>query len=80
MREDAHTRGRARGEVASLLRDTLVVSGLAPERVTIETDELTAIRSTLDRLEPDQLAVLLVDRPGLAWAEISGRLEQQAAD
>jgi cyanophycin synthetase len=80
VREDAHTRGRARGEVASLMRDALVESGLAPERVAIETDELAAIRATLDRLEPDQLAVLLVDRPGLAWAEISGRLEPQAAD
>jgi len=71
VREDTNTRGRARGEVAGLLRDALLGAGMDPGRVTVETDEIAAIRATLDRVRPGQLAVLLVDHPAQAWAEVT---------
>jgi cyanophycin synthetase len=69
IREDSDTRDRARGEVAAILQEALLDAGLAPERVTIETDEASAMRLTLDRARPGKLAVLLVDDPALAWKE-----------
>ena len=61
-------------------RGALLENYVAGRRVAIETDEVKAVRATLDRLRPGELAVLLVDRPGLAWAEVSSRLEPAAAD
>jgi cyanophycin synthetase len=71
IREDSDTRDRARGEVAAILQGALLDAGLAPERVTIETDEARAMRLTLDRARPGELAVLLVDDPALAWQEVT---------
>jgi cyanophycin synthetase len=68
VREDRHLRGRAPGAVAGLLRDALFAAGLPAERLTIEPDEGAAVRATLDRVRPGELAVLLADDPGAAWA------------
>ncbi len=68
VREDRHLRGRAPGAVAGLLRDALLAAGLSAERVTLEPDEGVAVRATLDRVRPGELAVLLADDPGAAWA------------
>ncbi len=73
IREDANPRGRARGEVASLLYDAVIEGGLAAESVEIETDEIAAAMKTLERSERDDLVVLLVDQPKVVWQALSGR-------
>jgi cyanophycin synthetase len=69
--ESADTRGRPRGAGADLLRQALLANGARPEHIAIETDEDAAIRLTLDRMEPNELAVLLVDKPAEAWSIVS---------
>jgi cyanophycin synthetase len=75
VREDAHTRGRARGEVAGILRESLVGAGLDPAKVTVETDEHLAWRGAIERTQADQLTVLLVDHPATTWAELTRYLD-----
>ena len=75
VREDAHPRGRARGEVAGILGEALTGAGLAPASITVETDEHRAWQQALERTRPDQLTVLLVDHPATTWAELTRYLE-----
>ncbi len=75
VREDANTRGRARGEVAGILRDALTGAGLDPAQITVETDEHRAWQQALERTRPEQLTVLLVDHPATTWAQLTSYLE-----
>jgi cyanophycin synthetase len=77
VREDANPRGRKRGEVAGIIRDALTENGLTADRVTIVLDELEAAESILDRARPDDLVVLLADRPAEIWELVSGRSSRQ---
>ena len=76
VREDRHTRGRERGEVAGLLRGALLEAGMRPEQITVETDEHNAFRQALERARPEQLTVLLVDHPATTWTELMAYLEE----
>ncbi len=72
IREDVHTRGRERGEVAGLLKSAAVSGGLDPDSVTIVTDEIQAAHTAIERAGKNDLVVLLVDRPAAVWAELTG--------
>ncbi|MEX1158303.1 MAG: cyanophycin synthetase, partial [Thermomicrobiales bacterium] len=61
VREDANPRGRERGEVAGILRETLMSNGVDDGRITLVFDELMAASTALDRARPDDLVVLLAD-------------------
>lgn len=78
VREDTNTRGRERGEVAAILRDSLLEAGMNPDRIVVETDEGRAFRQALERTGPDQLTVLLVDHPATTWTELVAYLEEPA--
>ena len=72
IREDAHTRGRDRGEVAGLLKTAATLGGLDPDKITIVTDEISAAHTAIERAGKNDLVVLLVDRPAAVWAELTG--------
>jgi cyanophycin synthetase len=67
IREDTNPRGRARGEVAGILHETLLASGVEPERVSIVLNEIEAAGAALDLARPDDLVVLLADKPAEVW-------------
>jgi cyanophycin synthetase len=73
IREDSNPRGRERGEVASLLRQTLTDSGFAPDRITVVLDEIEAAHATMDRAHHEDLVVLLVDKPAEVWETVVER-------
>ena len=77
IREDRNPRGRARGEVAEMIRDTLVQSGIEPERISITTDELEAANVAIDMAKPDDLVVLLVDKPAEVYDAVTRRSARQ---
>jgi cyanophycin synthetase len=67
IREDANPRGRERGEVASLLRDALIDNGVSTDRIAVVLNEVEAAGAALDRARPDDLVVLLADKPAQVW-------------
>ena len=67
IREDANPRGRERGEVAELLKATLIENGVGGDKITIVLDELEAARTALDHAIHDDLVVLLADKPAEVW-------------
>jgi cyanophycin synthetase len=70
FREDTNRRGRANGEIASLLREAAIAGGLPEDRATIILEELDAVREALSRSAKDDLVVLMVDQPTAAWNEL----------
>ncbi|HUG15054.1 MAG TPA: cyanophycin synthetase, partial [Thermomicrobiales bacterium] len=73
IREDKNPRGRKPGEVAELLKQTLIANGIAPERVTIVLDEIDAANTALNAAQHDDLVVLLVDKPAEVWETVVER-------
>jgi cyanophycin synthetase len=71
LREDTNTRGRARGEIAGMLRDAAVSGGLSSDRVSIVLDEFEAVREAVNRSGKDELVVLMIDKPAAVWEELS---------
>ncbi|MEA2523399.1 MAG: cyanophycin synthetase, partial [Thermomicrobiales bacterium] len=71
LREDTNTRGRPSGEIASILRNTIVSSGLSPDRVSIVLDEFDAVREAVNRSAKDELVVLMIDKPAAVWEELT---------
>jgi cyanophycin synthetase len=69
--ENLDLRDRAPGEMATAIRTGLREAGVAPERISVELDERTAVLNALSQLEPGALAVLLVDKPALAWEAVN---------
>jgi len=73
--QDAAQRGRADGEVMALLRQ-----GLADARRTRAIDEIrgefVAIDAALDRLQPGDLSLILVDQVEAALAHLRQRIAQ----
>ena len=78
IREDTNTRGRERGEVAGILRESLLEVGLPAERIGVETNEGRAFRQALERTGPEQLTVLLVDHPATTWGQLVAYLDAPA--
>ena len=76
--QDACQRGRADGEVIALLRQGL--ANASRTRWTTEIDgEFNAIDTALDRLQPGDLCLVLVDQVEEALAHLARRCEEAAA-
>jgi cyanophycin synthetase len=60
IREDVNLRGRAEGEVAAIIGDTLRAEGMNDVREVL--DEETALRIAIESAEPDDLIVDFLDR------------------
>ncbi|HXD04821.1 MAG TPA: cyanophycin synthetase [Burkholderiaceae bacterium] len=75
--QDAAQRGRADGEVMTLLREGLVKAARTRHVQEIR-GEFVAIDAALARLEPGDLCLVLVDQVEEALAHLAQRVEQQA--
>jgi cyanophycin synthetase len=73
--QDAAQRGRADGEVMSLLREGLV-SASRTTRIDEIRGEFLAIDTALDRLQPGDLCLVLVDQVQEALAHLAERVAQ----
>nr|MDQ3043814.1 Mur ligase family protein [Chloroflexota bacterium] len=71
IREDRHTRGRARGEIAEMLRTAANRAGLPNESITIILEELEAARIAVARASKSDLVVLMADQPVAVWEQIT---------
>ena len=67
IREDVNTRGRPRGEIAHLLRSSAVAAGLDDDCISIELDELQAVKVAVAMSDKTDLVVLMVDKPAQVW-------------
>jgi cyanophycin synthetase len=71
IREDNNTRGRARGEVAGLLRSAAIEGGLQESQITTVLDEIEAVREAVKRSTKDEFVVMMVDKPTIIWEELN---------
>lgn len=62
LREDYHTRGRARGEVAAIMRDAMLESGFPKERIHVCTDELGSLELGLSLCREGDLLLYFADK------------------
>ena len=69
-KQDDRRRGRAVGEIPTLLRDTLVEAGLAPECVEVVPDEQEAVQRGLTASRPGDLLVVFGDAITRCWKQI----------
>ena len=74
IREDVNRRGRADGEIAALLKQTALDSGMSDDRIQIVLEEIPAVNAAIEVAERDDLVVLLVDNPAAAWKELETRV------
>jgi cyanophycin synthetase len=71
LREDDDRRGRARGEVAALLREGLIEAGFPAERIAEGTfGEEEAVQRGLETAQPGDLLVLFGDKLDRSWNQI----------
>jgi cyanophycin synthetase len=76
VREDANTRGRARGEVAALIEEGIragMAAGKRTREVEIVTDEIQATRRALDMGRDGDVIVVCVDHANDVWKELQRR-------
>ncbi len=69
-KQDDRRRGREVGEIPTLLRDTLVEAGLAPDCVEIVPDEQEAVQRGLSASRPGDLLVVFGDAITRCWKQI----------
>ncbi|MCO5216266.1 MAG: cyanophycin synthetase [Thermomicrobiales bacterium] len=72
IREDDNTRGRAKGEIAELLRAAIEGTGKSMDDVEIILNEMEASQTAVDRAEKGDLVILMVDKPTKVWAQLTG--------
>jgi len=71
LREEPGLRGRARGAMPALQRETALDAGVVPENIVAHIQERDAIAAVLAGATPGDLAVLSVtDIPG-SWAQVN---------
>ncbi len=75
--QDACQRGREDGEVVALLRDGLK-GAKRTKRIDEITGEFNAIDRALERLQPGDLCLILIDQVEEALAHIAGRIAETA--
>jgi cyanophycin synthetase len=80
IREDRNPRGRRRGEVAEILQRTLIEHGVDTANIEIVLDELEAASAAMDRARPEDLVVLLVDKPVEVWETVVARSQREWSD
>jgi cyanophycin synthetase len=73
IREDDNTRGRAPGEIASILKDAVIRGGRAEADVEIVLDELEASKTAVDTSNKSDLVVLMIDKPLKVWTMLTTR-------
>jgi cyanophycin synthetase len=78
IKEDLDRRGRAQGEIARLLSEGLVESGLDPSNIEVLYAEDEAINRGLDLLGEDDLLVIHADRVPATLAIVRTRAVQGA--
>jgi len=62
IKEDVDTRGRARGEISKFIHRGLREGGIGEDAVEEVPEELAAIRHAVERMEEDELVVVLAVR------------------
>jgi cyanophycin synthetase len=78
IKEDIDRRGRARGEIAELLRQGAVAAGLDPSEVEVLYEENEAINRGLDLLGEEDLLVIHADKVPGTLAAVRRRTSQPA--
>jgi len=73
IREDDNRRGRAAGEIAGILREAVLKSGLAETDVSIVLDELEAAKAAIDTSEKTELVVIMADKPQKVWSMLTNQ-------
>lgn len=73
IREDDNTRGRPRGEISSILRESAIRAGIQEECVSVVLDELEAVQAAVNMADKSDLVVLMVDKPAKVWELLSER-------
>jgi cyanophycin synthetase len=61
VKEDEDLRGRAPGEITTLMREGLAAGGLSNDAVEVVADELEAVDRAVGKLEDGDIAVVLAD-------------------
>jgi cyanophycin synthetase len=79
IREDANLRGRKPGEIAQLLYDEAVLSGMDPNKMGIVLSEIEAFRKGLDSCVPGDTFVMFYEHIEPIEEEIRMRMELQRA-
>ena len=69
-KRDDSPRGRGPEEVPTLLRDTLIANGVAPDVVEIVIDEQEAIDHALGLAQPGDLVLVFGDNVARSWKQI----------
>jgi cyanophycin synthetase len=69
-KEDDDTRGRPRGEVAGLLKKTLLENGVSPNRIHVVPDEVEALDLSLRSCNSGDLLVVFGDQLTRCWKQI----------
>lgn len=62
LREDYHTRGRKRGEVAGIMRRAILETGFDESQIHVCTDELGALELGLEICQEDDLFLYFADK------------------
>jgi cyanophycin synthetase len=68
--EDEDTRGRPKGETVTLLQQGVQQTGCSPDRVTVATGEIEAVRHCLQRAHAKDLVVLIGAFVEKIWNEV----------
>ena len=71
IREDANPRGRARGEVAGMLHETISAQNGAKAEILL--DEMEAAREAISRADRNDLVILMADKPMAVFEHLTGR-------
>ncbi|GAB6156159.1 cyanophycin synthetase [Desulfosporosinus burensis] len=79
IREDADLRGRKPGEIAQLLYDEAIRSGMNPQKISIVLPETEAFRMGLDTCIPGDVFVMFYEHLEPIEEEIRIRMELQKA-
>ena len=79
LREDYHTRGRERGEVAALMRAAMLEAGFPEDRIYVCTDELGSLELGLTLCGEGDLLLYFADKVDEATALLERkRLERES--
>jgi cyanophycin synthetase len=76
IREHDDRRGRPVGEVAELLRQAVLSTGKAPDKIDVVLDELDAVNAAIDLASPGDLVVSMVYRIQRVWDALLERQER----
>jgi cyanophycin synthetase len=79
IKEDQDRRGRAPGEVAEILRQGAVSTGMSPTAVSVYLQEVEALRAALSAAGPDDLVVVLYEQLWLT-NQLLQSLEREISD